>query len=226
MLVSLTAAEETNRRDLTLRRRPFADLRRHRGMSNPTANTELLRAAKAGDRRAFDQIFALIYDELKQAAHQRLVRDRAREVLNTTALVHEAYLRLVDQSRLQWEDRGHFLALASRAMRYVIIDHIRARGAKKRGGGEVEIPLDAVEVAAETCADNLLYLNDALERLAEFSPRLAQLVDYRYFGGLSNEEIGEIMDISVSTVKRDWIRARAWLFRAMQEDAGRVEEGS
>lgn len=186
-------------------------------MSNTTGNTELLAAARAGDRNAFDHIFGVVYQDLRQAAHQRLLRHRPGETLNTTALVHEAYLRLVDHSRVRWGDRAHFLALASRAMRYVLIDHSRARMAQKRAGGEQQVPLDAVQVAEETSAADLLSLNEALDQLSRYSPRLGQLVEYRFFGGLTHEEIAEIMEVSVPTVKRDWARARTWLFRALQE---------
>jgi len=187
-------------------------------MPTPTSSTELLEAARAGDSRAFDQLFALLYDELRHAAHMRLARQRAGETLNTTALVHEAYLRLVDQTRARWEDRAHFLALASRAMRFVLVDHVRSRTAQKRGGAGWDVPLDAVQIAAESRSADLLALDEALEKLAEFSPRLAQLVEYRFFGGLTHEEIAEITGMSVPTVKRDWARARTWLFRAMQAD--------
>lgn len=204
------------------RRTPF---RSHelRGMSESTGNTKLLVAAQAGDRKAIDQLFGLTYEELKRAAHHRLSRQHAGETLNTTALVHEAYLRLIGGAEVRWEDRGHFFALASRAMRFVLIDHARGRGAKKRGGPAVELPLDAVEVPAEVAGADLLDLNDALEQLDEFNPRLAQLVEYRFFGGLTYEEIADITGVSERTVKRDWTRARTWLFRAMRGDRKPLE---
>lgn len=187
--------------------------------------TQLLRAARGGDRGALDDLFALAYDELRQAAHHRLRRQRAGETLSTTALVHEAYLRLVDQSRAQWVDRAHFLALASRAMRFVLVDHVRARTAQKRGGAAEAVPLDAVQVAVEAQAADLLALHQALERLAGFSARLAQLIEYRFFGGLTYEEIAEVTGASVPTVKRDWTRARTWLFQAMQPEPAPPEPG-
>lgn len=194
-------------------------------MSSPPDGSQLLRAARAGDREAFDHLFALAYDELRKAAHQRLRRQRAGETLSTTALVHEAYLRLVDQSRAQWVDRAHFLALASRAMRFVLVDHVRARTARKRGGDAEVVPLDEVQLAAEGKASDLLALHEALERLAGFSARLAQLVEYRFFGGLTYDEIAEVTGTSVPTVKRDWTRARAWLFQAMQPEEPPGEAG-
>jgi RNA polymerase sigma factor (TIGR02999 family) len=185
-------------------------------MSTSFDTTQLVLASRAGDRNTFDRLFALVYDDLRQAAHQRLLRHRAGQTLNTTVLVHEAYLRLVDQSRVQWVDRAHFLALASRAMRFVLIDYVRERTAQKRGGAAEIVPLDAVQLAAEERAINLLVLDDALEQLSGYSSRLAELVEYRFFGGLTYEEIAETTGLSVPTVKRDWVRARGWLFQAMQ----------
>jgi RNA polymerase sigma factor (TIGR02999 family) len=183
--------------------------------------TTLLKAARAGDRAAFDEVFSLAYDELRRAAHQRLSGNRVGETLNTTVLVHEAYVRLVDGARAEWVDRAHFLALASRAMRYVLIDHLRSAGAEKRGGGMVGVSLDDVELGT-TQDHDLLALNEALEQLARYSPRLAQVVEYRFFGGLTYEEIAAAIDVSIPTVKRDWVRARAWLFDAMKSDQTRT----
>lgn len=188
-------------------------------MSSYPNTTQLLREVRDGSRTAFDDLYAHVYDDLRQAAHMRLARYRAGQTLNTTALVHEAYLRLADQSRMQWEDRAHFMALASRAMRFILIDHVRSKTAQKRGGVEEAVPLDAVQVAVEDQAADLLVLNDALDQLAAHSARLAQLVEYRFFGGLTYEEIAEVAGMSVPTVKRDWARARAWLFRAMNDEA-------
>lgn len=180
--------------------------------------TTLLQAVRAGDRDAFDSLFALAYDELRRAAHQRLSRNRPGETLNTTVLVHEAYVRLVDGARAEPVDRAHFLALASRAMRFVLIDHVRSGAAEKRGGGLVNVSFDDVQIAAPSSGSDLLALNEALEKLSEYSPRLGQVVEYRFFGGLTYEEIAAATGASVPTVKRDWVRARAWLFDAMQAD--------
>jgi RNA polymerase sigma factor (TIGR02999 family) len=182
--------------------------------------TQLLLHARAGDRDAFDRLYSHVYDELRRVAHQRLRAHRPGETLNTTALVHEAYLRLVDQSRAEWRDRAHFLALASRAMRFIVVDHARARGAQKRGGYSADVPLHAVQVAAEERAADLLALDDALEQLASTSERLGRVVEYRVFGGLTFEEIAEVTGLSVPTVRRDWTRARVWLYRSMQSAAG------
>ncbi|HEY8483210.1 MAG TPA: sigma-70 family RNA polymerase sigma factor [Longimicrobiales bacterium] len=188
--------------------------------------TVLLHSSREGDRQALDELFALTYDELKRAARFRLGRGRAGETLNTTALVHEIYMRLVDQTRVEWADRAHFLAIASRAMRFVLIDHLRARSALKRGALGELVPIEAIEVeeaGAQTESD-LLALNEALERLGSLSPRLGQLVEYRFFGGLTYEEIAEVMGISVRTVKRDWMRARTWLYEMLTEEdeGGRI----
>lgn len=185
--------------------------------------TALLHSSRAGDRQALDELFTLTYDELKRAARYRLGRNRAGETLTTTALVHEAYVRLVDQSRVQWVDRAHFLAIASRAMRFVLIDHLRARAALKRGALEEAVSIEDIQVAeaGPRTGSDLLALNEALERLGSLSPRLGQLVEYRFFGGLTHEEIAEVMGLSVRTVKRDWTRARAWLYEMIHpEDAG------
>jgi RNA polymerase sigma factor (TIGR02999 family) len=188
-------------------------------MSQATDHTLLLRAARAGDQQALGNLFAATYDELRKVARTRLRRRRAGETLSTTVLVHEVYLRLIDQTRAQCADRAHFMALASRAMRFVLVDHARARTAQKRGGAVEALPLDELQLAVEGQAAELVTLDDALERLAGFSSRLAQLIEYRFFGGLSYEQIAEVTGVSVPTVKRDWTRARAWLFEAMKPEA-------
>lgn len=181
--------------------------------------TQLLRAMRGGDRDRADELFAQVYDELRRIAHQRLSKHRPGATLNTTALVHEAYLRLVDQSQVEWQDRAHFFALSSRAMRFVIIDYVRARTAQKRGGGKDDVPLDDVQLrAADERTADLLTLNDALDQLADVNERLSRLVEYRFFGGLTYKEIAAVTERSVPTVKRDWRRARTWLYQAMQNE--------
>jgi RNA polymerase sigma factor (TIGR02999 family) len=191
--------------------------------------TQLLLSARAGDRAAFDRLFAHVYDELRAVARRRLAAHRRGQTLDTTALVHEAYLRLVDGARAGAVDRAHFLALAARAMRFVLVDYARERTAAKRGGGlvAVDLPLDALpdaRLADERLADeraaDLLTLADALEQLAHFDPRLGEIVECRFFGGLTFEEIAALTGRSVPTVKRDWTRARAWLFRSLDAGAG------
>ena len=165
-----------------------------------------------------DALFTRMYGELREIAHRRLGGFRPGDTLNTTALVNEAYLKLVDQGAAGPQDRAHFLALASRAMRFVLVDYARARGAAKRGGGAEALPLDAVQVASAERGDELLELDEALDLLAGADARLAEVVEMRFFGGLSHDEIAAVTGRSVPTVKRDWTRARAWLFRVMQRE--------
>lgn len=186
-------------------------------MTAPPDTTQLLVAARSGDRAAFDQLFLRVHAALRDIAHRRLRRHAPTDTLDTTALVHEAYLKLVDQNRAQLQDRSHFLALASRAMRFVLVDYARAQTADKRGGGVPPVPFDTIQIAAEARAVDLLDLDAALEGLAVVSARLADTVELRFFGGLTFEEIAEARALSVPTVKRDWARARAWLYRAMQD---------
>jgi RNA polymerase sigma factor (TIGR02999 family) len=193
--------------------------------------TQLLHDVRSGSREAVDELFALTYDELKRLARHRIRRQQPGETLSTTALVHEAYVRLVDQRRVRLADRAHFLALASRVMRFVLVDHFRARAAMKRGSAAGVLPLDVVQIPAESGAPDVVAVHEALDELMGFSPRLGQLVEYRFFGGLTYEEIAEVTGASVPTVKRDWTRARAWLFHAMQSDVtepdrSRSEPGS
>jgi RNA polymerase sigma factor (TIGR02999 family) len=182
--------------------------------------TELLRQVGEGNAGAQHDLYPVVYDELRRIAHGRLLRNRPGETLNTTALVHEAYLRLVDQPKAAWNDRAHFFATASRAMRFILVDYARRRTAGKRGGLRDDLPLSVVQLAAEDRTEDLLALNDALDRLEQYSDRLARLVEYRFFGGLTYEEIAEVTGHSVPTVKRDWRRARTWLYQAMQGGAG------
>lgn len=188
---------------------------------NPVPDTaQLLLAVRAGDRDAFDRLFLHVQAALRDIAHHRLRRHNAGETLDTTALVHEVYLKLVDQNRAGLVDRAHFLALASRAMRFVLVDYARARTAGKRGGGQPHLPLDAVLIAADERAVDLLGLDEALHGLAAVSQRLAETVELRFFGGLTFDEMAEALGRSVPTIKRDWARARIWLYRAMQDPAG------
>lgn len=184
-------------------------------MTPEPETTQLLRAARAGDRESFDRLFAHVYEELRGLAHRRLARHRPGDTLDTTALVHELYLRLVDQARVDWRDRAHFFALAARAMRFIVVDHARARTAAKRGGNQGPVTLERVQIAADERAADVLALDDALVQLAGTSERLSRLVEYRFFGGMSYDEIAEVTGWSVPTVKRDWTRARVWLYRSM-----------
>lgn len=189
-------------------------------MPTPSETARLLRDARTGDRDAFDRLFTQVYDELRVIAHRRLHRFRPGETLDTTGLVHEAYLKLVDQTGVEAADRAHFLALASRAMRFIVVDYARARSRQKRGAGHTAVPLDAIQLAAMQRATDLVALDEALESLARSNERLGRLVEYRFFGGLSYDEIAQATGRSVPTVKRDWSLARAWLHRTMEMAGG------
>lgn len=185
------------------------------------AVTGLLQAWSAGDAGALDALFPIVYDELRQRAGRVLGRERAGHTLQPTALVHEAYLRLVDQQRVRWEGRAQFFAIAARVMRRVLVDHARARLAGKRGAGAQHVTLidasldSSASAATSDEAIDLLALDDALERLATFDPRKARLVELRYFAGFSIPEAAEAMEVSQATVIRDWNLARRWLHREL-----------
>jgi RNA polymerase sigma factor (TIGR02999 family) len=181
--------------------------------------TQLLLDAGTGDEAAIEALWPRVYAELRRLAHERLHDFRAGDTLDTGALVHEAYLRLVDGSRVGWNDRAHFLALASRAMRFVLVDYARARSADKRGGPDQDLRLDTAAASDGSVAERateLLSLHSALDRLTSTDNRLGQLVEYRFFGGLTYDEIAEVTGLSVPTVKRDWRRARTYLYRSLQ----------
>jgi RNA polymerase sigma factor (TIGR02999 family) len=166
---------------------------------------------RLGSREAIDRLIPLLYDELRQIAHRHLSTRRDGATLNTTALVNEAYLKLVDQSRAQWNDRVHFLALAAVAMRHILTDRAKARKSLKRGGDRVRVTLDDNTIALDDAPDALLQITDALDRVAVIDARLARVVEYRFFGGLSNEEIAAALAVTEKTVERDWIKARMLL---------------
>jgi RNA polymerase sigma factor (TIGR02999 family) len=178
--------------------------------------TELLLAWGGGDRNALDALLPVVYDELRRQAARALRRESPEHTLQATALVHEAYFRLVDQQRVQFQNRAHFFGIAAQLIRRILIDHARARNAAKRGGGGIHVTLAGDEVAAESNVD-VVALHEALEHLAELDPQQARLVELRYFGGLSIEETAEALDVSPATVKREWTSARAWLRRELDE---------
>lgn len=177
--------------------------------------TQLLADYRAGDRTALDRAFSHVYDDLRRAASAQLRRGSS-PTLNTTSLVNEAYLRLVDGAQAAPTDRTHFLALAARAMRYIIIDYARERGAAKRGGGAPHIQLDESEIAIDDQAQQLLSLEDAMQALGRLDERLVRMVECRFFTGMTEEETAEALEISLSTVQRDWKRAKAWLSEEMR----------
>ena len=179
---------------------------------------DVLTELRTGGHESIDRLMPIVYDELRAIAHRQLMgrAGHAEGTLTTTALVHEAYLKLVDQSKAKWNDRAHFMALASLAMRHVLVDRAKARFSEKRGGVRRRITLDEDAIAADDQPDALLQLNDALEKLAEFDPRLARVVECRFFGGLKEEEIAEALEVTVRTVQRDWAKARMLLRHALE----------
>lgn len=178
----------------------------------PSDFTSTLIAYRDGDAQAFDRLVDLAYDELKRIAHrQRRRSGGAGPPIQTTALVHETYLRLVDQAQARYNDRGHFFAAWARAMRHVLVDEARKRSALKRGGGTPDFPLEEDKAAYERAPDEVLAVNEALNRLADRDPHLQQIVECRYFAGLTEPETAEALQMSLRSVQRGWWKARAWL---------------
>jgi len=174
----------------------------------------LLRAWTDGDERALAQLTPIVYDELRQLAHRYMKRERAGHSLQTTALVNEVYMRLVDYKRMHWQDRAHFLAVSAQAMRRILVDHAR-RHNPKRGGDVEHVQLDATAVICPDRSSDLVSLDDALKALGERAPRKAKVVELRFFGGLSVDETAEVLHVSSTTVMREWKSARAWLYREL-----------
>jgi RNA polymerase sigma factor (TIGR02999 family) len=177
--------------------------------------TQLLVDWRNGDSGALEKLIPLVQPELQRLAHRYMSRERAGHTLQTTALLDDAYLQLADKTHPQWQNRAHFFAVAAQLMRRIMVDHARARRRLKRGGGAIKITLDESTIAAQSRAEELLALDDALEKLARFDERQARVVELRYFGGLKMEEIAEVLKLHVNTVMRDWAAARAWLFAAL-----------
>jgi RNA polymerase sigma factor (TIGR02999 family) len=177
--------------------------------------TAVLLAHRDGDPGAFDRLVKLIYPELQRIARAQLRHWRPGAPLDTGSVVHETYLKMVDQTKVDWQDRHHFYAIAARAMRQVIIDYARRRISQKRGGGAHPLPLKEHEIAVQQQADRLIILDELLAGLEAHDPRLLQVVEYRFFAGYSDAETAEILGVSSRTVERDWLRAKAWLREAM-----------
>lgn len=182
--------------------------------------TELLNRWSAGDAQAFEEMVPLVYGDLKRVAQRALVSERAAITLDCTSLVHEAYLRLVDQTRMQWNGRAHFFGAAAVAMRRILVEHARQRLAQKRGSGAVREPMDKIVAVALEPDLDVIALNDALDQLTVEDPESARVVELRCFGGLSIEETAEVLGTSESSVKRIWAFARAWLYRRLGERGG------
>jgi RNA polymerase sigma-70 factor, ECF subfamily len=177
--------------------------------------TLLLLKAKDGDREAESALAPLVYDELRRLARRYMRNERPGHTLQATALVHEAYLKLIEQRDTTWQNRAHFFGVAAQLMRRILVDHARAKLAKKRGGSQQKISLDVPAALVPAQPEQFLALNEALDRLSQRDPRQGRVVELRFFGGLSDEETAEVLAISARTVKRDWSVARAWLFREL-----------
>jgi RNA polymerase sigma factor (TIGR02999 family) len=186
--------------------------------AQPTQDvTALLRAWTGGDRKALDRLLPVLYEELRRTARAYMRRERSGHTLQTTALVNEVFLRLVDIRQVQWHDRVHFLTMAAQLMRRILVDHARRRGYLKRGGGEVRVPLDELAVISPGRSSDFAVVDDALNALSRRDERKAKVVEMRFFGGLSVEETAAALNVSTQTVLRDWSLAKAWLRREMTQ---------
>ncbi len=177
--------------------------------------TQLLRAWSAGDAGALDSLTPLVYTEMRRMARRYMNQERSGHTLQATALVHEAFLRLADAQRIEWQDRAHFLAIAAQTMRRILVDFARSRNFQKRGAGVRPAPLEEALLVSSRKDQELTQLDDALQALAQIDPRKAKVVELRFFGGLEGKEIAEVLGVSTETVSRDWKLAKAWLMREM-----------
>ena len=186
------------------------------GQPTPPDVTRLLDAWSQGDRSALEKVTRLVYEDLRRLAHHYMKRQRPDHTLQTTALVHEAYLRLVSQDEPSFTNRSHFLAVAAKAMRQILVDYAKAALRLKRGAGARAVELDEAALLSREPTREILDINEALEKLAALDPRKAQVVELKYFGGLKQEEIAEVLNISEATVRRDWAFSRAWLYTELR----------
>lgn len=184
--------------------------------------TSLLGQLRTGDREAFDRVFPLVYGELRRIADRQLRGERSNHTLQPTALVNEAYVKLAGSAGMEYQDRVHFVAVAARAMRQILVDHARRRDAAKRGGGRANTTLDGKEIGLGAAGSDveLLALDAALDRLESLDPRIRQVVEFRFFGGLTDGEIAEVLGVTTRTVQRDWVKGRAWLYKELYGDRG------
>ena len=184
--------------------------------ATPQRVTELLIAWGSGDRAALEELTPLVYGELRRLAHRHLGRERRGHTLQTSALVHEAYLRLIGQKNVEWQGRAHFFGIAARLMRQILVDYARTRNNQKRGGDANRVSLDEALLVSDERAAEVVALDEALERLAKVDPRKGRVVELRFFGGLSVEETAEVLAVSPGTVMRDWTLAKAWLHNELK----------
>lgn len=201
--------------------RQFAEGIRAMGVSASPEVTQLLLAWREGEESALERLIPLVLAELRRIARRHMLGERRGHTLQTTALVNEAYLRLVDSQKVNWQNRTHFFALAAQLMRRVLVDHARSRASQKRGGGAYRVTLDEAVVGPEEPGQDLVALDDALQALAKFDPRKSRVIELRFFGGLSVEETAAVLQVSQDTVFRDWRLAKAWLAREMKKGARR-----
>jgi RNA polymerase sigma factor (TIGR02999 family) len=194
----------------------------HLKASVPGETTRLLSEWRAGDQTAFDRLLPIVYEELRRLASHYMRAERADHLLQTTALVHEAYLRLVDNKETSYETRNHFLAVAAQVMRHVLVDYARARHRAKRGGGAPAVPLEDVAVISDERAEEVIAVDAALENLMSLDVRKGRIFELRHFGGLSVEEAAQVLQVSPATVARDWRMAKAWLRRAITAESHRA----
>jgi RNA polymerase sigma factor (TIGR02999 family) len=185
-------------------------------MPDPGDVTLLLATLRDGDQSALDRLLPAVYDELRALAHRELQRERSGHTLSTTALVHEVYLKLARADQLTWKDRAHFFAICAQAMRRVLVNYAEQRHAGKRGGKAPHLPLDDVVAAAQARPDDLLWVNDSLERLSALNPRLTRVVECRVLGGMDVRDTAAALSLSPATVKRDWTLVRAWFRRELE----------
>ncbi len=189
------------------------------GGQSPQEVTRLLQAWCRGEQAALDRLIPLIHAELRRMAHRYMLRERAGHTIQTTALVNEAYLRLVDAGQIEWQNRAHFFAISANLMRRILVEFARSRGSHKRGGDVRKVLFDEAAILSPEPDENLLALDDALTALAALDPRKAKVVELRFFGGMSEEETAEALGISSDTVLRDWKSAKLWLWREIRHGA-------
>ena len=179
--------------------------------------TRLLLDWSNGDKTALDKLMPLIYEELRRLAHRYMSRERAGHTMQTTALVNEAYVRLINRKNVHWQDRAHFFAIAAELMRTILVDHARSHATAKRGGGARKLSLDEVLVVSQERAADVVALDEALNALAVIDPKQSRIVELRFFGGLTIEETAEVLDLSAATIKREWTTAKAWLYHELSK---------
>ena len=185
--------------------------------SAPHQVSRLLKEWSDGDETALEELMPLVYDELHRLAHAHMRREGRGHILQTSALINEAYLRLVDQPQISWKNRAHFFGIAARLMRRILVDEARKRDSNKRGGTTIQVPIDEVKHLAQKQAANVIALDGALKNLETIDPRQCEIVELRFFGGLTVEEAAEVLHVSPATIKREWSTAKAWLYRELAE---------